>query len=541
MSLELPSSLNRVAARFAELAAEDPELRAGLRALGRALLALTEPAEAGPAVPAAEAPAPPEPPAVVPRESPRRPEPEPGFDLRAAAANLTFAQPEPAPPRYDNSGVPDAGDLALIAQRCRMKARGAFWAAERKRRNDAGVDYWSEVKPTDIEIIAQAKSIEGCYLWTNSPNFQPPDDLARLEDVARNYEVLASALDAVLAAGAAAGSTPPPAYELLAEAQSGLWASVHRVWHRNDHDQEQVFIWLREETARERIPLARHMSRDDAADPAAWKARAECVARFAAEIGAVQGREKDILKKLKNLKFITGQYKSGAKTLAEARESFLFAAETLLGLGVPPSHPELGELMLTLFDPNDAALAFAPGSRLPLVLREAGRRREQLGRHQASEPAGAAPVRDGPADVEDAVRRIEKEFPTGIAFALNSSSEVRNNPFEEPERLLAALKFLATTYRQAKLGEAECPDLNTECRRQSGFWYSPHQSDMTVGMYAEDYQATWQGRRLTLHGHLSKGQNKDARHTIRVGFDFDAERGVVVVGYIGQHQRTRAT
>ena len=41
--------------------------------------------------------------------------------------------------------------------------------------------------------------------------------------------------------------------------------------------------------------------------------------------------------------------------------------------------------------------------------------------------------------------------------------------------------------------------------------------------------------------HVKTGTVKDPRHTIRVAFEWDADERMVVIGFIGQHQRTQGT
>ena len=146
-----------------------------------------------------------------------------------------------------------------------------------------------------------------------------------------------------------------------------------------------------------------------------------------------------------------------------------------------------------------------------------------------------------PTTVEEVVQRIEQEFPKQIVFALNGRSEIADNPFEDCESLYAAMRFLATTLHRARSGKEPCADLDSACRESSGFFYEPHQSKVTMGMYSEYYTTTYKGKQIELKQHIGKGTSKEARYCIRVGFDYlDAEK-VFVIGFVGQHQKTRAT
>jgi len=161
--------------------------------------------------------------------------------------------------------------------------------------------------------------------------------------------------------------------------------------------------------------------------------------------------------------------------------------------------------------------------------------------------ASVGPVSEDlpPATLTDAVDRILSEYgPDANETRVRIPKSVRRettDEFEDAESAYDALKWLATTFVDAKRGEERCPNLGLSCRRASGFGYSANQSDRTMGEYPDDYYLTWKGERHALQRHLGKGSSKDPRETIRIAFFYDGEGGEVVIGYIGQHQRTRAT
>jgi hypothetical protein len=146
-----------------------------------------------------------------------------------------------------------------------------------------------------------------------------------------------------------------------------------------------------------------------------------------------------------------------------------------------------------------------------------------------------------PTSVKEVVERIEAEFKGRIVFALNGRSQVDDNPFEDTEGLYETLRFLGTTYLLARRGQEPCADLGLACREAAGFSYEPHQSDITIGMYKDYYTTKWKSKTLKLKNHVGKGSSKDARYCIRVAFEFDETDRVVVIGFLGQHQKTGAT
>lgn len=111
--------------------------------------------------------------------------------------------------------------------------------------------------------------------------------------------------------------------------------------------------------------------------------------------------------------------------------------------------------------------------------------------------------------------------------------------FEEPEFLYAAFKWLATTYRNARLGNERCPDLDKSCREACDFRYNAHQSDITMSMFPADYEMTYDGEKVRLKEHIGFGTSTEPRHTIRIAFFFDDKTNKVIIGYLGQHQTTR--
>jgi hypothetical protein len=111
--------------------------------------------------------------------------------------------------------------------------------------------------------------------------------------------------------------------------------------------------------------------------------------------------------------------------------------------------------------------------------------------------------------------------------------------FEQPELLYAALKWLATTYRDAKAGTERCSDLDKSCREACEFRYNAHQSEITMSMFPSDYEVTFKNEKIKLREHIGFGTSTEPRHTVRLAFFYDENAKMVIVGYVGQHQTTR--
>ena len=104
-------------------------------------------------------------------------------------------------------------------------------------------------------------------------------------------------------------------------------------------------------------------------------------------------------------------------------------------------------------------------------------------------------------------------------------------PYARPAEVFDALAWLATCYRHR-----DAPEIGRAC---SGWFHKPDQSESTVGMYREWYQTSFCGRTLRVTNHIGKGTSFDPRNTIRIGFTWDEKAQRVVIGYVGQHQRSR--
>ncbi len=145
------------------------------------------------------------------------------------------------------------------------------------------------------------------------------------------------------------------------------------------------------------------------------------------------------------------------------------------------------------------------------------------------------------ADVKAAVQLAEERFSEQLMFLFNAHSTVDTSAFKWPEQVWNALKWLATDYYDSHLGNNPIPDMDESCRLACKMWYKTSQHETTMMQYPDSYSTRVNGRRIWLREHIGKGNSFDPRRTIRIAFDWDRPTQKVIVGYIGQHQRTSAT
>lgn len=180
--------------------------------------------------------------------------------------------------------------------------------------------------------------------------------------------------------------------------------------------------------------------------------------------------------------------------------------------------------------------------RLKTELFDREQENESLRMALRSVRSGDGPVQeqDPPVDLAEAVQRAREQYSNELVFALNSSSSVDGNPFERPDEALLALGFLAIQWRDTKMGRGRI-EIDNELREHCGWKYRSSQSDVTMNRFKNEYTTKHDGLTFWLEKHLCTRSAKDPRHSLRIAFEWDERTEQVVVGYIGQHQRTAAS
>ena len=140
-------------------------------------------------------------------------------------------------------------------------------------------------------------------------------------------------------------------------------------------------------------------------------------------------------------------------------------------------------------------------------------------------------------DIKTAVELAGRAFEGRLLIALNSKSE-KNPGFEDTTSVWKAFEWLATEYYDSRCNGFDGIDgFDESCREVCGLWYKPKQSNTAKGKYPDHYTTKVGSTTYTLDEHIGRGSG-DPRSMIRIGFDWDKDIEVVVVGYIGRHPRT---
>jgi len=255
--------------------------------------------------------------------------------------------------RSENEASDD--DLALIDKRCRLKAEGARWAAERRRRRiSLGTEFRRDIAPSDRQLIEQAKELSDCYLWMNRPDSPNPENLGTWDTLAGCFDTAADVV-ALLQLLETSGTTDKRLFKqalvLAAEAQSALRRAVDLVGGPVDLDQQRIYDWIRSHADDRRLYIERFMRLDDPADPSTWK---DVVARITALRSLLdqqlrsRQRRKNLFGKLR---YATAQVATGEAQGHERQwATIIQTVRDLAADGLPPSNREIRQLLLPVLE-----------------------------------------------------------------------------------------------------------------------------------------------------------------------------------------------
>ncbi len=281
---------------------------------------------------------------------------------------------------WDSNDGSDEGDgdrdeqrdvsLELISRRCRVKAESCRWAIERRQIMDSSGENDERIAPRDAELIERARSYDNCFVWALHPYADLPDD-HQLEVIAGCYECLATAVESMLEIDRLNGNREiqQEAMQLVAAAQSALRKSLFDGGRRQrDPDQEDAFHWLKDQTGRRRIYVARHMRLMDPADPETWESRIEAGQQLVEQLETDNEEGGDKQRMLNRIRYHAARIDSGDGGTHDWERLDDIVRTLLEQHDLAPSDPALLESLELAVDlmPDD----FEPGTPLRITLKE---------------------------------------------------------------------------------------------------------------------------------------------------------------------------
>ncbi len=146
-------------------------------------------------------------------------------------------------------------------------------------------------------------------------------------------------------------------------------------------------------------------------------------------------------------------------------------------------------------------------------------------------------------NVPDAIHHARQMYePDKLLIAFNAASD-EDTPYQRPREVFDALMWLATDYYDLRVNPPGAePEYDRRLKEACNGWsFSAKQSDTAKNMFPAEYKTTVNGKTYTLDPHIGEGSKGDPQIMIRIGFAWDDDIHKVIVGYIGLHQRTKAS
>ena len=193
------------------------------------------------------------------------------------------------------------------------------------------------------------------------------------------------------------------------------------------------------------------------------------------------------------------------------------------------------ELLLDIGQQNTSEDVVRLEEEIHATRRELDRLRTQVQQNREPENCDRAAVTF--CAFTDGLKALQEQYGDRFVWAPNTRSTLPPQ-YEDPEVILAVIEWLATRYQPARSGELTITDLPKDLQAQTGVEYRGHNHPDLVTRHPSWYQATWGGKSYPLREHAGKGVSRDPRRTFRIAWAWDPDVERVVVGFIGQHQRT---
>jgi hypothetical protein len=142
-----------------------------------------------------------------------------------------------------------------------------------------------------------------------------------------------------------------------------------------------------------------------------------------------------------------------------------------------------------------------------------------------------------PESVEQAVRLAQAEFPATLVFLESAFTSARDSPYKQPKRVhqaLLAMHEVCQAWRRSRREKVGIGSLEQQFEAK-GFSYKPRESMTARGKWASEYEATYQGRRVSIEQHLAIGKGGPDT-CIRIHFYTDSAEEKYIIAHVGRHK-----
>lgn len=139
--------------------------------------------------------------------------------------------------------------------------------------------------------------------------------------------------------------------------------------------------------------------------------------------------------------------------------------------------------------------------------------------------------------IEEAVRMAQSNFSETMVFLESATTSAKDSPFKQPKRVSQALLAMHEVCQEWRRSRKEKVAIGLLEQRfaAKGFTYKPRESMTSKGKWAGEYEATYQGRKVSIEQHLALGKGGPDT-CLRIHFYTDDEEEKYVIAHVGRHK-----
>lgn len=139
--------------------------------------------------------------------------------------------------------------------------------------------------------------------------------------------------------------------------------------------------------------------------------------------------------------------------------------------------------------------------------------------------------------LEDVVRNATSSYASTLVFLDSATSSAQHSPFKQPKRAaqaLLAMHEVCQAWRQSRRDKIAIGPLEQHFVAK-GFVYKPRESMTSKGKWAEEYETTYHGRKVSIEQHVAVGKGGPDT-CLRIHFYTDEKEEKFIVAHVGRHK-----
>ncbi len=160
---------------------------------------------------------------------------------------------------------------------------------------------------------------------------------------------------------------------------------------------------------------------------------------------------------------------------------------------------------------------------------------------QATPPV-AVQEDEQPNTVRDAVNEAAGRFSDTLTFMKSAYDSADESPYGQPTKVLQALEAMDEVCKAWRdcIRQRESMGPFENAFEARGFAYRAKESMTSTGKWADEYIATYDGKRVSIEPHLALGKGGPDT-CLRIHFFKDEDKGRFVVAHVGRHKTNTKT